>query len=182
MGSQVILLLCLIPIFTSAFPMTLPNKTELALGWKFSRAHPYHYFQSVQEIPHNYLPIQVSSLPDRQGVWVLRHKEFEGGPKFFSEDHDEKLENKAVIKFDTKVQFFGNFTIKMLVYGDIEFNVKFPGNKEQTLSILEKDKLEKCTGSGKEGPPKWMTFKIQTPPTTKVKKLKIKLSFIIIIS
>lgn len=172
MGSLHILLRCLFSIViqsTSAYPSTLPNKTELGIGWKFSRQHPFQYFPSMKQIPHTYLPIQVSSISDRQGVWVLRHKEFSGAPKFFS---GSQAESTAFIKYGTQSQFFENVIIKMLSYGNPEFQVKFPG-QQKTLSILEDDNLKKCTGSGEDpdGPPKWMTFKIKTPSTSQVKHL-----------
>jgi len=157
-------------IFSSGFDVTLNVQKDLqpTYGWSLSKARPPHYINSVSDLDEAFLPINLESLPQGDGIWILRYKDFSNLPKKFPLDGVDQ--SKSFIKYTSKAQLFNKVTLKALIVGDVKLDLDLgSGSEPQKVSLSS---MEECSKVSKVDEFQWTTYEIlTTSPSSHVCKL-----------
>lgn len=155
------------------FAFSLKEEKD-AFGWKFPKNRPYHYFKSTKDIPANFLPIKPEEIPEGNGVWVLRHKDFKGEPRTFRSRAKNLL--KSTISFSTNSLLFHNVTLKVFMHGYPDLRLDFhdgivsgPG-QDGSMAVLE---YGNCEDSDYKEAVKWTLYTFEIPPASHVRRKRI---------
>ncbi|ODN04314.1 hypothetical protein Ocin01_02372, partial [Orchesella cincta] len=161
----VLFALCNVVLLANGFDATFENSKDgkPAFGWKTSKSRPFRYFKSLSEIDEAFLPVHTDSLPDGDGIWILRYKDASHLPlRFASNDGDP---SKAFIKYSTTAQLFNKITIKALSVGDVELGLTLGSSSDKqrlSLSAIKNCSEDSDTATSSTDGFRWTTYEVYT--------------------